>query len=130
MIIHLTRVEYKRRYGIAELIEDGTMLNFFHLHRENSHDLSSIVSINKHLKDKDKEAELDDARAEKKFNRDYLHKYWVKRFGKQPISAIREYLGEKVALYFAYCGLYTNWLVFPSVAGGVVSLYGLSRLAL
>lgn len=126
MIIHLTRVEFKRRYGIAELIEDGTMLSYFHLHLEESQELTSISSL---LKDAGKEKEMDAARAEKKFTRQYLHSQWVKRFDKQPISAIREYLGEKVALYFAYCGLYTNWLIFPSVAGLIVTVFGFARLA-
>jgi anoctamin-10 len=101
------------------------MLTFFHLHsREDSNNLSSII-----IKETE-ETEMESAKVEKRFTRQYLHTNWVKRFDRQPISAIREYLGEKVALYFAYCGLYTNWLMFPSAAGVIVTVYGFTRLAL
>ncbi|KAH9300543.1 hypothetical protein KI387_012126, partial [Taxus chinensis] len=35
----------------------------------------------------------------------------------QPIDAIYSYFGAKVATYFAFLGMYTKWLLFPSVLG-------------
>jgi len=35
----------------------------------------------------------------------------------QPLDAIRDYYGEKVALYFTWMGYYNTMLLFPTVAG-------------
>lgn len=35
----------------------------------------------------------------------------------QPLRDVREYFGEKVALYFAWLGYYTVYLLFPAVLG-------------
>ncbi|XP_063294417.1 anoctamin-9 isoform X2 [Pelobates fuscus] len=42
----------------------------------------------------------------------------------QPVAEIREYFGEKVALYFAWLGWYTIMLFPAAVIGLVVFLYG------
>uniref|UniRef100_A0A8C5R0H2 Anoctamin n=1 Tax=Leptobrachium leishanense TaxID=445787 RepID=A0A8C5R0H2_9ANUR len=42
----------------------------------------------------------------------------------QPVSEIREYFGEKVALYFAWLGWYTIMLFPAAIVGLVVFLYG------
>jgi len=34
-----------------------------------------------------------------------------------PLEDIREYYGEKIALYFVYLGHYSSWLVIPSIIG-------------
>ena len=36
---------------------------------------------------------------------------------RQPISGIRDYFGEKIALYFVFLGSYTTWLFFLAVLG-------------
>ena len=59
--------------------------------------------------------------------RQSLDKYWAQYsniFRKQPLDDIRDYFGEKVALYFSVCGFYTSWLTIFSVLGSVVILYG------
>ena len=38
----------------------------------------------------------------------------------QPLANIREYFGEKIALYFAWIGFYTVYLLFPAVLGVVM----------
>ena len=43
----------------------------------------------------------------------------------QPLDAIRDYFGVKVALYFAWLGFYTNLLIVPSIIGIICLLYGL-----
>ncbi|XP_030633854.1 anoctamin-7 [Chanos chanos] len=60
--------------------------------------------------------------------RQILHQYWA-RWGcwrkYQPLDHIREYFGEKIALYFAWLGFYTGWLLPTAVTGIVVSLFGI-----
>lgn len=42
----------------------------------------------------------------------------------QPISLIRKYFGEKVGLYFAWLGVYTQMLIPAALVGVIVFLYG------
>ncbi|XP_053755233.1 anoctamin-9 isoform X1 [Panthera pardus] len=51
---------------------------------------------------------------------------WRNMVNKQPIDDIRDYFGEKVALYFAWLGWYTYMLVPAAVAGLVIFLSGFS----
>ncbi|XP_053418614.1 anoctamin-9 isoform X3 [Nycticebus coucang] len=51
---------------------------------------------------------------------------WRSMFHKQPIDQIRNYFGEKVALYFAWLGWYTYMLVPAALVGIVVFLSGFS----
>lgn len=47
-----------------------------------------------------------------------LHKSWVSSFAsKQPLDEIEEYFGSSIAMYFAYLGHYTSWLLFPTAIG-------------
>ncbi|XP_035297495.1 anoctamin-9 isoform X2 [Cricetulus griseus] len=49
---------------------------------------------------------------------------WRNMFRKQPIDDIRNYFGEKVALYFAWLGWYTYMLVPAAVVGLIIFLSG------
>ncbi|CAM6117478.1 unnamed protein product [Calypogeia fissa] len=40
------------------------------------------------------------------------HGFWI-----QPIDEIYSYFGGKVAIYFAFLGMYTKWLLFPGAFG-------------
>ena len=40
----------------------------------------------------------------------------------QPIEKLREYFGEKIALYFVFVGFYAKWLTFPAAVGFLVQL--------
>ncbi|XP_054602478.1 anoctamin-1 isoform X1 [Nothobranchius furzeri] len=42
----------------------------------------------------------------------------------QPIGLVRKYFGEKIGLYFAWLGLYTQMLILASLVGVIVFLYG------
>lgn len=46
----------------------------------------------------------------------------------QPLDFIRKYFGEKVGIYFAWLGFYTQMLIPASIAGLVVFVYGLATL--
>jgi len=41
---------------------------------------------------------------------------------KQPIEKVRDYFGEEIAIYFAYLGLYTDWL-HPAAFTGILTTY-------
>ncbi|NWX39397.1 ANO2 protein, partial [Steatornis caripensis] len=60
-------------------------------------------------------------------DRKLLYREWA-RYGAfykfQPIDLIRKYFGEKIGLYFAWLGLYTEFLIPSSVVGIIVFLYG------
>ncbi|XP_054581702.1 anoctamin-9 [Eptesicus fuscus] len=51
---------------------------------------------------------------------------WRNMFREQPIDDIRNYFGEKVALYFAWLGWYTYMLVPAALVGLIVFLSGFS----
>ncbi|XP_073687538.1 anoctamin-1 isoform X1 [Garra rufa] len=42
----------------------------------------------------------------------------------QPIGLVRKYFGEKIGLYFAWLGIYTQMLIPASLVGVIVFLYG------
>ncbi|XP_046730184.1 anoctamin-2b isoform X1 [Silurus meridionalis] len=69
----------------------------------------------------------DSRQAEQKNDRQLLHDEWA-RYGAfykyQPIDLIRKYFGEKIGLYFAWLGVYTQLLALASVVGIIVFLYG------
>uniref|UniRef100_A0A3Q1ID33 Anoctamin n=1 Tax=Anabas testudineus TaxID=64144 RepID=A0A3Q1ID33_ANATE len=51
---------------------------------------------------------------------------WTACLQGQPITAVRNYFGEKVALYYLWLGWYTFLLIPPAIIGMVVFLYGLA----
>eukprot|EP00002_Diphylleia_rotans_P002752 TRINITY_DN1177_c0_g1_i1.p1 TRINITY_DN1177_c0_g1~~TRINITY_DN1177_c0_g1_i1.p1 ORF type:complete len:696 (+),score=177.06 TRINITY_DN1177_c0_g1_i1:52-2139(+) len=52
--------------------------------------------------------------------RQELVQTWAKNWRTQPLDEIRDYFGEKVALYFAWLGFYTSWLILASIVGFIV----------
>ncbi|CAM4613918.1 anoctamin-7 [Caretta caretta] len=60
--------------------------------------------------------------------RQVLFQYWA-RWRKwnryQPLHHIRRYFGEKIALYFAWLGFYTGWLLPAAVVGSLVFIAGI-----
>uniref|UniRef100_A0A672FYH3 Anoctamin n=1 Tax=Salarias fasciatus TaxID=181472 RepID=A0A672FYH3_SALFA len=57
------------------------------------------------------------------FSREKQHLYSV-FYKYQPIGLIRKYFGEKVGLYFAWLGVYTQMLIPAAIVGVIVFLYG------
>nr|XP_044607221.1 anoctamin-7 isoform X3 [Equus asinus] len=63
--------------------------------------------------------------------RQVLSQHWARwrKWNKyQPLDHVRRYFGEKVALYFAWLGFYTGWLLPAAAVGTLVFLVGCSML--
>ena len=55
--------------------------------------------------------------------RDELLKSWAYNWrGQQPIEEIREYFGEKIALYFVFMGFYIQMLWIPTICGSIMTI--------
>uniref|UniRef100_A0A8C9WVJ4 Anoctamin n=1 Tax=Scleropages formosus TaxID=113540 RepID=A0A8C9WVJ4_SCLFO len=58
---------------------------------------------------------------------DLLYEEWASYsvfYKYQPVGLIRKYFGEKIGLYFAWLGVYTQMLIPASLVGVIVFLYG------
>ncbi|KAG9352134.1 hypothetical protein JZ751_020547 [Albula glossodonta] len=97
-----TRAKYIM--GITSLLANGVYMAAYPLH------------------DGDIEGENADPN-DRKLLRDEWASYGV-FYKYQPISLIRKYFGEKIGLYFAWLGVYTQMLIPASVVGVIVFLYG------
>ncbi|KAL4648376.1 anoctamin-7-like [Arapaima gigas] len=65
---------------------------------------------------------------EKLNQRQVLFHYWArwsKWYKYQPLDHIREYFGEKIAIYFAWLGFYTAWLLPAALVGTLVFVSGI-----
>ncbi|XP_069596032.1 anoctamin-5 isoform X1 [Ranitomeya imitator] len=99
--------EEKRKFGIKRLLNNGTYSAAFPIHD---------CQYWKKSLDENCESE-----------RYTLYKQWA-RFGKfykeQPLDLIRKYYGEKIGIYFAWLGFYTEMLFFAAIVGFFCFLYG------
>uniref|UniRef100_A0A8B9KM40 Anoctamin n=1 Tax=Astyanax mexicanus TaxID=7994 RepID=A0A8B9KM40_ASTMX len=58
----------------------------------------------------------------------HLYKHWARFlcfYKEQPLNLIRKYYGEKIGIYFAWLGFYTEMLFFAAVVGVICFVYGL-----
>ncbi|XP_069385362.1 anoctamin-5 isoform X4 [Paralichthys olivaceus] len=56
-----------------------------------------------------------------------LYKHWARFlffFKEQPLNLVRKYYGEKIGIYFAWLGFYTEMLLFAAVVGTICFVYG------
>ncbi|XP_055000082.1 anoctamin-1 isoform X1 [Sorex araneus] len=92
------------KYGITSLLANGVYSAAYPLH------------------DGDYEGENVDLN-----DRKLLYEEWASYgvfYKYQPIDLVRKYFGEKIGLYFAWLGVYTQMLIPASVVGIIVFLYG------
>ncbi|XP_056137369.1 anoctamin-5 [Lampris incognitus] len=100
--------ENKDKKGIKRLLNNGTYTSAFPLHDSRYW---------KRSRDPNCESE--------RYN---LYKYWAGFlcfFKEQPLNLIRKYYGEKIGIYFAWLGFYTEMLFFAAVVGLICFVYGL-----
>ncbi|XP_075997938.1 anoctamin-1 [Genypterus blacodes] len=72
------------------------------------------------------DGDIDEENAEPN-DRKLLYEEWANYsvfYKYQPIGLVRKYFGEKIGLYFAWLGLYTQMLIPASLVGVIVFLYG------
>ncbi|KAF9418764.1 Anoctamin-5 [Podila epigama] len=62
--------------------------------------------------------------------RDQLRVKWAKRFWRnQPLDLVNAYFGERIGVYFAWLGHYTQWLTIPAAVGIAVFVFGIINTA-
>uniref|UniRef100_A0A8D2NR38 Anoctamin n=1 Tax=Zosterops lateralis melanops TaxID=1220523 RepID=A0A8D2NR38_ZOSLA len=109
----LTRCPYgteegKKKFGIKRLLNNGTYTAAYPLHDVSIPALCSLEHF--------------------PVERYTLYMEWARflRFYKeQPLDLIRKYYGEKIGIYFAWLGFYTEMLFLAAVVGLICFLYGL-----
>ncbi|XP_017288062.1 anoctamin-2b isoform X3 [Kryptolebias marmoratus] len=68
---------------------------------------------------------------EEQNDRQVLHEEWARYsafYKYQPIDLVRKYFGEKIGLYFAWLGVYTQLLILASIVGIIVFGYGVATM--
>ncbi|XP_032912762.1 anoctamin-6 isoform X1 [Catharus ustulatus] len=113
-IVHfiLSRVEYAtknnvKKFGINKLLDTGIYKAAFPLHDSSFRHLS-----------------MDPNSPSERY---LLYREWAHPkniFKLQPLDFIRKYYGEKIGIYFAWLGFYTNMLTVAAVVGVGCFLYG------
>ncbi|KAL7854733.1 hypothetical protein SRHO_G00169230 [Serrasalmus rhombeus] len=94
----------KYAMGISSLLANGVYTSAYPLH----------------------DGDIDAVHAEPN-DRKLLYEEWASYsifYKYQPIGLIRKYFGEKVGLYFAWLGVYTQMLIPAAIVGVIVFLYG------
>nr|XP_057933229.1 anoctamin-5b isoform X2 [Doryrhamphus excisus] len=97
----------KDKTGIKRLLSNGTYTAAFPLHD---------CRYWKRARDAECESE--------RYN---LYKHWARFlcfYKEQPLNLIRKYYGEKIGIYFAWLGFYTEMLFFAAVMGFICFTYG------
>ncbi|XP_008310269.1 anoctamin-5 isoform X1 [Cynoglossus semilaevis] len=97
----------KDKKGIKRLLNNGTYTAAFPLH-----------DCRYWIKSRDANCESE---------RNTLHKHWARFFcffKEQPLNLIRKYYGEKIGIYFAWLGFYTEMLLFAAIVGTICFIYG------
>ncbi|TMS02835.1 Anoctamin-1 [Larimichthys crocea] len=96
--------------GISTLIAKGVYDSAFPLH-------DGDYKVIRHL--------------EERSDRQVLHEEWARYsafYKYQPIDLVRKYFGEKIGLYFAWLGVYTQLLIPASIVGIIVFGYGVATV--
>ncbi|KAL4005309.1 hypothetical protein ACER0C_005022 [Sarotherodon galilaeus] len=103
-ILKRTKCKAKYSMGITSLLGSGVYTAAYPLH----------------------DGEIDEESADPN-DRKLLYEEWANYsvfYKYQPIGLVRKYFGEKIGLYFAWLGLYTQMLIPASLVGVIVFLYG------
>ena len=113
--------------GICRLLEENGFAAAFPLH-DGQFDLPQVGTAKKSFFLQKENPTQDGSTPPVLNRRQVLHQYWARWgcwFKYQPLDHIREYFGERIAIYFAWLGFYTGWLLPAALVGLAVFLYGL-----
>ncbi|KAM6174038.1 anoctamin-5 [Erethizon dorsatum] len=98
----------KKKFGIERLLNSNTYSSAYPLHDGQYWKLSEPPNpVNE---------------------RHILHKNWARFsyfYKEQPLDLIRDYYGEKIAIYFVFLGFYTEMLFIAALVGLACFIYGL-----
>ncbi|KAA8592006.1 hypothetical protein FQN60_017380 [Etheostoma spectabile] len=115
-----TRAKYSM--GITSLLANGVYTSAYPLH-----DVSVTITPHGRLSLTGlRTGDIEGVNAEPN-DRKLLYEQWASYsyfYKYQPIGLIRKYFGEKVGLYFAWLGVYTQMLIPAAIVGVIVFLYG------
>uniref|UniRef100_A0A8C1KC48 Anoctamin n=1 Tax=Cyprinus carpio TaxID=7962 RepID=A0A8C1KC48_CYPCA len=98
--------EDKDKKGIKRLLNNGTYVAAFPLHDVSLEQRKMCIH-----------------------ERYALYKYWARFssfYKEQPLNLVRKYYGEKIGIYFAWLGFYTEMLSYAAVVGLLCFIYGLA----
>ncbi|KAJ3097268.1 hypothetical protein HDU97_005042 [Phlyctochytrium planicorne] len=109
-----------RSEGIGFLMKIGAYIDMFPIHEGNFY-YNEVTW--KRLSENSAGEQISTLRA--RLRNIYIHKSW---FSPQPYDLMRDYFGEKVALYFVYLGFYNTWLCISSLMGIIVLFFGIIRI--
>jgi len=116
--------EKKGEVGIDRLVNDGAYAAAFPLHAGPYKDPNTMQNT----KSNQVQPMILSSSTVDLNERQVLYEYWA-RWGRwykyQPLGHIRNYFGEKIAIYFAWLGFYTAWLLPAMCVGILVFMYGL-----
>ncbi|KAG0353331.1 Anoctamin-5 [Podila minutissima] len=103
--------KYGRKTGLRSALRRGAYQKLFALHDGSfrSHHARSAHDIN---------------------YRAQLRIKWAQRFWRsQPLDLVNAYFGERIGVYFAWLGHYTQWLTIPAIVGIAVFVFGIINAA-
>ncbi|KAG0027015.1 Anoctamin-7, partial [Podila clonocystis] len=103
--------KYGRKTGLRSALRRGAYQKLFALHDGSfrSHHARSAHDVN---------------------YRAQLQIKWAKRFWRsQPLDLVNAYFGERIGVYFAWLGHYTQWLTIPAAVGTAVFVFGIINAA-
>ncbi|XP_064610213.1 anoctamin-4-like isoform X2 [Liolophura sinensis] len=136
------RVKYSKHMGLPYLLMKGSYTDAYILHDESETDPIDLEKRKaEKMKSKVDKVPLGGGAARNEDGdislgklpdldfdpRKDLNNSWTKFFKFQPLWKVRNYFGEKIALYFAWCGQLITSLWIPTIFGVCVFFFGISE---